>query len=119
MALAWPAVWEAERPARRFAMLAVLMDELGVDRETFPELRPDEQIWTLTRAYEELGISQAEIDGWIAECDPPMPVEWSSLDCFRNRLQAATDRPMSVSTAVIVAGVLGFAGASAVIWLRR
>jgi hypothetical protein len=102
------AEWDAGRPGRQLQMLAAAFEELGLDMQELQAMPPADALWTIARSYEEHGITKAELDGWVAQCDPQTPVAWDPAECIRLKLRIALKQPFSVPKALVLSAAAGF-----------
>jgi hypothetical protein len=98
------------REARRWKYLVILLEEAKVD----PKKVPQEQLmYALLSPYERLGHTQADIDGWIATCDPEIKPAWDEVECFRAKARAALKPRPGLGLPVALAAGVAFLAAFA------
>lgn len=100
----------AVRDARKWAYLVVLLQEAGVDPKKVP---PEQMTFALLSPYERRGYTQANIDGWVAACDPEIKPAWDEVTCFRAKVKEALKPPVGLALPVAVAGGIAFLAAFA------
>jgi hypothetical protein len=99
---------QSVRDARRFQYLLILLQEAGVDPNAVP---PDQLMSELMAPYERHGYTQADIDSWIATCDPVIKPAWDEVTCFRAKAKAALKPPVGLGAAIALVGGLAFLAA--------
>jgi len=101
------------RDARKLAYLVILAQEAGVDPKRIPQ---GQLLFALTSPYERRGYTSADIESWIAECDPEIKPSWDEVACFRQKVRDALAPRASLGIrAAVIGGAAFFAG----FWLTR
>ncbi len=93
------------RAARRLEYLLVLFQEAHVDPDKTPQ---GDIVYALATPYEQRGLTSADIERWIDECDPVKKPAWDEVACFRGKVRAAMKGQMGLGTKVALIGAGAF-----------
>lgn len=104
------------RDARRWQYLAILMQEAHLDPKRIPT---GQALFALMSPYERHGYTTADIESWVAACDPEIKPPWDEIACFRARAKDALRPRPSLGMAAVVAGGAAFAAAFLLTRARR
>jgi len=103
-------VWQE----RQQQMMLELVSELGLDQERLEALPLPEALREVQRAYQEQGLRQRDLDGWMAVCGG----DDDYRACFRGKVRRALDEPASVGGVVALSALAGLSLAFAATWWR-
>lgn len=97
--------------ARRLVYAQILLEEGGVNLQT---VKPEELIFRMASPYEARGITSADIEKWVTDCDS----QKDPAGCLRARAQAALRPSPGLGTKLLVIGAVCFLGSyAATKWL--
>ncbi len=108
--------WESERDGRRLLYVVALAEESHLDASKVPE---GQARAALLGPYERRGVTDDQIQGWVAECDPATKPSWDPVECFRAKARQALRPRRSLGYDLAVIGALSFGLALAYGRLRR
>jgi hypothetical protein len=101
------------RNARQLAYFVVLAQEAHVDPK---QVLPGQLVYAVASPYERRGYTSADIEGWIATCDPEIKPQWDEVECFRAKARDAMAPRTSLGLRTAVIGGAAFLAA---FWLTR
>jgi hypothetical protein len=101
------------RNARQLAYFVVLAQEAHIDPK---RVLPGQLLYAVASPYERRGYTSADIEGWIATCDPEIKPPWDEVTCFREKARDALQPPPSLALRTAVIGGAAFLAA---FWLTR
>lgn len=108
------------REQRPLHYAAVVADETGIDKGALSDMSPTLAFFTILKAAEQRGVNLKDIEGWIAQCDPPgTPPGMGPVACFKVKAHTALRDPINVTRSWTISAGFWFAAAFGASWLLR